>query len=102
MRFDIERLDLTDADGLVIWPDGPPPRHHGYAEGADAREALVAAVASVGDVHLDIAHYADGQALVIVKSGIRLYALRAVPRGMNHAIQIGSPLCPMEPGDGPR
>ena len=77
MRFTIERLELTDADGLVIWPDGPPPRVHGHAEGDDAREALVAAVASAGDVHLDIAQFQDGQALVIAKSGMRLYALRA-------------------------
>ena len=87
MRFVIERLDLTDADGVVVWPDGPPPRLHGHAEANDAREALVAAVVSAGDVHLDVAQFKDGQALVIAKSGMRLYALRAMPHGTKSAKQ---------------
>lgn len=96
MRFTIERLELTDANGVVIWPDGPPPRHHGHADGNDAGEALVSTVASAGDVRLDIARFSDGQALLIAKSGLRLYALRAVPFGTDRAAE--APLPPLPDG----
>lgn len=91
MTFVIERLDLTDADGLVVWPDCPPTRRHGHAEGSDAREALVGVVACAGDVRLDVTQFTDGQGLVIARSGKRLYALRAVPRGTKQPLSRDPP-----------
>lgn len=77
MRYVIEKLELTDVNGASTWPDGSMPVPHGDAEGSDARDVLTAVVSNAGHVPLVATSFRDDQALVVARSGRRLYALRA-------------------------
>ncbi len=81
MIFTVEKLALTNERGTVVWPDGPKPAFCCDSDGQDAAAALALVVAKDGGVLVGVsAAYADGQAVMVVKKGGTLYALRAVPR----------------------
>jgi hypothetical protein len=79
MQFIVQRMDLTDATGVLEWERSTSERY-GEAFGTDARRVLAAVVARDGGVPIGVAAaYADGQAVMLAKKGARVYALRAVP-----------------------
>ncbi len=81
MIFTVEKLALTNERGTLVWPDGPKPAYCCDSDGQDAATALALVVAEDGGVLAGVsAAYADGQAIMVVKKGGRLYALRAMPQ----------------------
>jgi hypothetical protein len=80
MMFVIERIDLTDTDGIHGWPRAAT-LSYGETAGPDAYGVLAAVVARDGGVQLGFAaRYTDGQAVMLAQEGRIVYALRARPR----------------------
>lgn len=81
MKFTVERMDLTDAQGVPDWARTSVPRIYAVAHGCDASGVLAAVVAREGGVQLGVtAAYTDGQAVMLAQKGDVVFALRAVPR----------------------
>lgn len=81
VAFVVERMDLTDAQGEFAWNRAFEARLYGEVQGDDALGALASVVARDGGEKVGMnAVCADGQALLVVKKGRCVYALRAVPR----------------------
>jgi len=80
MTFVVERMDLTDAEGMREW-ELAEARRCGEVFGPDAYGALAVFVARDGGVQLGVAAtYTDGQAVMLAQKGEVVYALRARPR----------------------
>jgi hypothetical protein len=85
MRFEVERMDLTDAAGTFAWTRSATQRY-GEAAGPDAHGVLAAIVARDGGVQLGVAStYTDGQAVMLAQKGEVVYALRARPSRAVHS-----------------
>jgi hypothetical protein len=79
MTFEVERMDLIDADGVPAWQRTAPQRY-GAALGCDAQSVLAAVVARDGGVQLGVAATCtNGQAVMLAQKGAVVYALRALP-----------------------
>lgn len=77
MTYVLERMDLTDGQGVFDWKRAAP-QVYGEAFGLDAHGVLAAVVERDGGVQLGVAAtYTDGQAVMVARKGEIVYALRA-------------------------
>jgi hypothetical protein len=80
MKFAIERMEVTDGQGALMWSGPASPQQFGDVDGVDARSVLAGVVLADGATEVnDIVSFTNGQAITIARKGQSMYALRAVP-----------------------
>ena len=78
MKFAIDRVLLTDAQGTITWNDASLPAHWCDAEGTSGASVLAGVVAMDGGEELGVsASFRDDQTITIARKGQLVYALRA-------------------------
>lgn len=79
MNYTIERIQLTDDNGVCAWGD-PTFLHCCHLDSASGAGAVSAAVAADGAEQLSVtASFAGDQTIAIARKGRMMYALRARP-----------------------
>lgn len=80
MKFLVERIEITDARGMLTWSQAPSPPNAYDADGLDGPSVLAGMVARDGARQVSVAaSFTNGQAITLAQKGQTLYALRAVP-----------------------